>query len=109
MIIKCNNKNACGSKITVRAGDRKQEIYNWWPKVITSRIASATCVISIIIHAPAVEVVHRNKFVYKRFLLLQLPYCVSVLLLTSGCKSAAVQYKRRYHLTPPQSILTKQT
>ena len=31
VIIKCNNKNACGSKITVRAGDRKQEIYNWWP------------------------------------------------------------------------------
>ena len=33
MIIKCNNKNACGSKITVRAGDRKQEIYNWWPNL----------------------------------------------------------------------------
>ena len=31
VINKCNNKNACGSKITVRAGDRKQEIYNWWP------------------------------------------------------------------------------
>ena len=31
VIMKCNNKNACGSKITVRAGDRKQEIYNWWP------------------------------------------------------------------------------
>ena len=30
------------------------------------------------------------------FLLLQLPYCVSVLLLTSGCKSAAAQYKSRY-------------
>ena len=28
------------------------------------------------------------------FLLLQLPYCVSVLLLTSGCKSAPAQYKR---------------
>ena len=42
------------------------------------------------------------------FLLLQLPYCVSVLLLTHGCKSAAAQYKRRYHLAPPQSILTKQ-
>ena len=42
------------------------------------------------------------------FLLLQLPYCVSVLLLTSGCKSAAAQYKRRCHLAPPQSILTKQ-
>ena len=42
------------------------------------------------------------------FLLLQLPYCVSVLLLTRGCKSAAAQYKRCYHLAPPQSILTKQ-
>ena len=29
------------------------------------------------------------------FLLLQLPYFVSVLLLTSGCKSAAAQYKCR--------------
>ena len=40
VIIKCNNKNACGSKITVRAGDRKQEIYNWWPyrlKMISAR------------------------------------------------------------------------
>ena len=64
---------------------------------------------SMIIHAPAVEVVHRNKLVYKRFLLLQLPYCVSVLLLTSGCKSAAAQYKRRYHFAPTQSSLTKQT
>ena len=42
------------------------------------------------------------------FLLLQLPYCVIMLLLTSGCKSAAAQYKRCYHLVPPQSILTKQ-
>ena len=41
-------------------------------------------------------------------LLLQLPYCVSVLLLTSGCKSAAAQYKCRYFLVPPQGILTKQ-
>ena len=39
------------------------------------------------------------------FLLLQLPYCVSVLLLTSGCKSVAAQYKRRY-LSPPQSMDT---
>ena len=28
------------------------------------------------------------------FLLLQLPYCVSMLLLKSGCKSVAAQYKR---------------
>ena len=42
------------------------------------------------------------------FLLLQLPYCVSMLLLTSRCKWKAAQYKRRYYLAPPQSILTKQ-
>ena len=42
------------------------------------------------------------------FLLLQLPYCVNVLLLTGGCKSAAAQYKPCYYLAPPQSILTKQ-
>ena len=41
-------------------------------------------------------------------LLLQLPYCVSTLLLTSGCKSAAAQYKHRYYLKPPPSIPTKQ-
>ena len=41
-------------------------------------------------------------------LLLQLPYCVRMLLLTSGCKSAAAQYKCHYYLAPPQSILTKQ-
>ena len=31
VIPKCYNKNACRCKITVRAGDRKQEVYNWWP------------------------------------------------------------------------------
>ena len=41
-------------------------------------------------------------------LLLQLPYCVSVLLLTSGCKLAATQYKCCYYLAPPPSMLTKQ-
>ena len=41
-------------------------------------------------------------------LLLQLPYCVSVLLLTSRCKLTAAQYKRHYYLVPPPSILTKQ-
>ena len=41
-------------------------------------------------------------------LLLQLPYCVSVLLLTSGCKSAAAQYQRHYYLVHPQITLTKQ-
>ena len=33
VITKCYNKNACGSKITVRADDRKQEVYNWWPYI----------------------------------------------------------------------------
>ena len=66
-------------------------------KFITSCIASAACV----------EVVHLNKLIYKRILLLQLPYCVSVLLLTSGCKSAAAQYKRSYHLAPPQNNFNK--
>ena len=33
---------------------------------------------------------------------------VSMLLLSSGCKSAAAQYKCYYYLVPPQSILTKQ-
>ena len=42
------------------------------------------------------------------FLLLQLPYCVSVVLLTSRCKSAAAKYKRCYYFAPTQSILTKQ-
>ena len=37
-------------------------------------------------------------------LLLQVPYCVRMLLLTSGCKSAAAQYKRRHYLMPPKSI-----
>ena len=31
VITKCYNKNACGTKITVWAGDIKQEVYNWWP------------------------------------------------------------------------------
>ena len=44
---------------------------------------------------------HLNKLIYKHFLLLQLSYCVSVLLVTSGCKSAAAQYKRHYHMAPP--------
>ena len=41
-------------------------------------------------------------------LLLQLLYCVSMLLLTSRFKPAAAQYKRHYYLAPPQSILAKQ-
>ena len=70
-------------------------------------IASATCVISIIIDAPAVSCMPK-QIDLQTFLLLQLPYCIRLLLLTSGCKSAAAQYKRRYYLEPPQSILTKQ-
>ena len=42
------------------------------------------------------------------FLLLQLPYCVSVLLLTSRCKSAPAQCKCRYYLAPPLCLLRKQ-
>ena len=57
---------------------------------------SATCVISIIIDLPAVVFVT------------QLPYPVSVLWLTSGCKSAPAQYKGGYYLAPPQSLLRKQ-
>ena len=70
-------------------------------------IVSATCVISIIINAPAVSCTPK-QIDLQAFLLLQLPYCVSMLLLTSGSKSAAAQYKRCYYLAPPQSILTKQ-
>ena len=38
MITKCYNKNACGSKITMREGDRKQEIYIWWSNVQTKGV-----------------------------------------------------------------------
>ena len=51
---------------------------------------------------------NKTQIDLQAILLLQLPYCVSVLLLTSRCKSAAAQYKRRYYLAPSQSILTKQ-
>ena len=58
--------------------------------------------------APAVSCTPK-QIDLQAFLLLQLPYCVSVLLLTSGFKSAAAQYRRRYYyLAPPQSILAKQ-
>ena len=47
---------------------------------------SAACVIIIIIKVPVVvKVVHLNRQVYQAFLLLQLPYGVSVLLLMSAC------------------------
>ena len=56
----------------------------------------SNCVISIIIDVLSVKLsklyTKRNWF-NKCFLLLQLPYCVSVLLLTSGCKSAPAQCK----------------
>ena len=58
-------------------------------------------------HAPAVSCTPK-QIDLQAFLLLQLLYCVSVSLLTSGCKSAAAQYKHHYYLTPPQTILTKQ-
>ena len=57
--------------------------------------------------APAVSCAPKHIDL-QAFLLILLPYCVSVLLLTSGCKSAAAQYKCNYYLVPPQSILTKQ-
>ena len=56
-------------------------------------IASAACVISMIILAPAVSFTPK-KIDLQAFLLLQQPYCVSVLFLTSGCKSAFALYKR---------------
>ena len=70
-------------------------------------VASAACVISIINDMPAMSCTPK-QIDLQAFLLLQLPYCVSVLLLTSRCKSAAAQYKGCYYLVPPQSILTKQ-
>ena len=62
-------------------------------------IALATYVISIIIDAPAVSCISK-QIDLQAFWLLQLPYFVSVLLLTSRCKSAAAQYKHRYYLVP---------
>ena len=38
MITKCYNKNACGSKITVQEGDRKQEINIWWSNIQTKGV-----------------------------------------------------------------------
>ena len=55
-----------------------------------------------------VEVVHLNRFTSIFCYYNYVPYCVSVLVLTSGCKLAPAQYKRRYYLPPSQSILTKQ-
>ena len=69
-------------------------------------IASAVCVINIMIDAPAVSCTPK-QINLQAFLLLQLPYCVSMLLVTSRCKSAA-GYKRHYYLVPPQGILTRQ-
>ena len=37
-----NNKSSCGSNFTIRVGDRKQGIYNWWPKIIKERERKAT-------------------------------------------------------------------
>ena len=71
---------------------------------------SAACVISIISNALAVAVLCRSctpkQINLQAILLLQLPYYVSVLLLTSRCKSAAAQYKYCYYLSPPPSVLT---
>ena len=72
----------------------------------TKFIASAACVIILFIYAPAVFCAPK-QIDLQAFLLLQLPYRVSVLLLTSGCKSVAAQYKCCYYLSLPQNILTK--
>ena len=71
-------------------------------------IASAACVISIIIDVPAVSCTPK-QIDLQAFSLLQLPYCVSVLMLISGCELAAAQYKCHYYLVPPQSILANNT
>ena len=73
--------------------------------VLLCHSKSAACVISIISDALAVSKLYTYL---QAILLLQLPYCVSVLLLTSRCKSPAAQHKHRYYLAPPPSILTKQ-
>ena len=69
-------------------------------------IIMASLIISIIIDA--CQSCTPKQIVLQTFLLLQLLYCVSVLLLTSGCKWTASQYKHHYYLVPPQSVLTKQ-
>ena len=67
----------------------------------------AKFIVYVIMDAPAVSCTPK-QINLQAFLLLQLPYCVSMLLLTSGCKLVAAQYKCCYYLAPPQSILTKQ-
>ena len=61
------------------------------------------------VSSKVVAVVHLNKFT-KRFVTIQLPYCVSMLLLTNRYKSATIQYtiKRCYYLVTPQSLSRKQ-
>ena len=56
----------------------------------------------MIIDVPAVSSCTPKQIDLQAFLLLQLPYCVSVLLLTNRCK------KHCYYLAPSQCILTKQ-
>ena len=73
--------------------------------VLLCHSKSAACVISIISDAQSCT---PKQIHLQVILLLQLPYCVSMLLLTSGCKLAAAQYKHDYYLAPPTSILTKQ-
>ena len=78
----------------------------------------SACVISIIIISNAISIISDvtvsrsctpKQIGLQVILLLQLLYCVSVLLLTSRYKSAAAQYKTwHYYLAPPPSILTKQ-
>ena len=69
---------------------------------------SRLCIISIIIDGLLCRSCTPKQIDLQAILLLQLPYCVIMLLLTSGCKSAAAQYKQRYYLVPQQIILIKQ-
>ena len=88
-------------------------------KFITSRKVSHLCNqhnYRCAWYSSGVEVVHLNKLTWQVFLLILLPYRVSVLLLTSGCKLAPTQcrqssryklapaqYKHHYYLVPSQS------
>ena len=84
----------------------KNALYSMSLKVCHSK--SAACVISIIIKALLCQSCTPKQIDLQAILLLQLPYSVNILLLTSGCKSAPAQYKCLYYLAPPQTLLRKQ-
>ena len=70
-------------------------------------IASAACVISIIIDATAVSCTQTQIDLQALFVTTAALLCQRVVI-NKRCKSAAAQYKRRYYLAPTQSIITKQ-